>query len=78
MQHIIRGTAAATLALLLAGAGAGAASAVSYPGPYIPKPYVPAVQQGDSLKRIDTQLVRRDNLTGAGASAPSFIPALGS
>lgn len=76
MKHTIRGTtAAAALAFVLT--GAGAASALPYPGPYIPAPHVPAEQHSRPLERIDTQFVRADDLTGAGVRAPSFIPVVG-
>lgn len=77
MRHTIRGTTAvAILAFVLT--GAGAASALPYPGPYIPAPHVPVEQYSRPLERIGTQLVRRDDLTGAGVRAPSFIRVQGS
>lgn len=75
MKNLIRGFASvATLAFLLT--GAGAASAMPYPGPYIRAPHVPSDhQQGCALERLATQLVRCDDLTGAGVRAPSHVPA---
>lgn len=77
MKNLIGGAASvATLALLLT--GAGAASATPNPRPYIRAPHVPSVDKHDSLKRVDSQLVRRDDLTGAGVRAPSHVPVVAS
>ena len=58
--------AAILLLAVLAPAGAAAGGTLEQaPGPsFVPCP----------LERIDTQLVRCDNLTGAGAEAPFWIP----
>ena len=39
-------------------------------------PHGTAFAAGCPLRRIDTQLVRCDNLTGSGVRAPSWIPEL--
>ncbi|MET4591585.1 hypothetical protein [Arthrobacter sp. 754] len=48
-----------------AGAGAGPDALIPYEGPSF---------EDCLLTRIETQLVRCDNLTGAGVSAPFWIP----
>jgi len=48
-----------------ASAGAGTEALIPYEGPGF---------QDCLLTRIETQLVRCDNLTGAGVSAPFWIP----
>jgi hypothetical protein len=71
-------TAAAILTVL-----AGSASLPAAARPLDPDPPAPrlSVAFSDSplacpLRRIDRQLVRCDNLTGAGVPAPLFIPEL--
>lgn len=77
MTNLIRGaTLAATLTFLLT--GPGAASAQQYPGPYIRTPFVPADLNSRPLERVGHQLVRSDDLTGAGVHAPSHIRVVGS
>jgi hypothetical protein len=67
-MHVRRsGTVAAGVLLLLAG-WLPAATASPPPDPS------PATVNGCPLERIGTQLVRCDNLTGAGVRAPSWIP----
>ena len=67
-RHIQRtGAAAAGVILVLTG-GLPTAVAASPPDPSR------AFSNGCQLERIGTQLVRCDNLTGAGARAPSWIP----
>ena len=66
--HIQRtGAAAAGVILVLTG-GVPTAAAASLPDP------LRAFSNGCPLERIGTQLVRCDNLTGAGVRAPSWIP----
>ena len=73
MNNTIRGAAsAALLALLLA--ASGAASAIPEPGPVRPGTDAPNAQKNCPLERIGSQLVRCDDLTGAGAHAPSQVP----
>ena len=73
MQHTIRGAAAAAvLAFLII--GAGPATALPYPGPYIRPAFVPADLNSRPLERVGHQLVRGDDLTGAGVRAPWFVP----
>ena len=73
MTNLIRGaTLAATLTFLLT--GPGAAVALPHPGPYIRTPFVPADLNSRPLERVGHQLVRSDDLTGAGVRAPSHVP----
>jgi hypothetical protein len=72
---ILRGTAVAVAALALTNPFSGNAWARVDPG----EPARPATSQARSylycpLERIGRQLVRCDNLTGAGALAPLFVP----
>jgi hypothetical protein len=62
--------AAALSALLLVGVGALPAAARQDPG----TTSVPSVSPYCPLTRIGIQFVRCDNLTGAGAPAPAWIP----
>ena len=71
-----RAATAALLSLLLVGTGASTASARPDPGD-VGSPGDTTSGQNCPLRRIDTQLVRCDNLTGAGVSAPLFILELG-
>jgi hypothetical protein len=77
MAHSLasRSAAAALLSLVLVSTGASTASARPDPIDLRPADTAGAVL-GCALQRIDTQLVRCDNLTGAGVSAPLFIPEL--
>jgi hypothetical protein len=71
-----RGPAVAATALLLTSAAALPASARQDPGPasgYTAT--TPTQPQTCPLTRLGTQLVRCDNLTGAGAPAPLWVPA---
>lgn len=68
---IARSVAAATMFGLL-GRGLGSASAIPDPGPR--QDGSTSARTGCSLERIGTQLVRCDNRTGAGASAPLSVP----
>ena len=77
-QTLLRrtGTVAASTALLLT-CSTLTASAKPDPGP-VPRATVSAYAPYDcDLMRIGTQLIRCDNLTGAGVSAPLWIPELG-
>jgi hypothetical protein len=77
MTHslVSRTSAAALLALLLVGSGGSTASA--RPDPIdVGTTGRATTASSCELRRIDTQLVRCDNLTGAGVSAPLFIPEL--
>lgn len=77
MTKPIRGATLAVTSMVLL-TGAGAASALAYPGPYIPTPFVPADLNSRPLERVGSQLVRSDDLTGAGVHAPSHVPVVGS
>jgi hypothetical protein len=68
---------ALALSALLAGVGALPAAARpddGRPGP--PRVLVVEMDHNCPLRRLDRQLVRCDNLTGAGVPAPLFIPEL--
>jgi hypothetical protein len=69
-------TVAALTAVLLL--GTGVAPAVARQDPGTPAHTTPSVSvlsyRNCPLTRIGTQFVRCDNLTGAGVSAPSFVP----
>lgn len=69
-------TAAAALLSLLVLAG-GAPTAAARPDPGDAESFTVGYKPTNCpLRRIDTQLVRCDNLTGAGVPAPLFIPEL--
>lgn len=77
-RHWRRATAAAVLAILASSAASPAAARPLDPDRSAP---TRAVVFPDSplrcpLRRIDRQLVRCDNLTGAGVPAPGFIPVM--
>ena len=74
MSHpLVSRTAAATLlSLLFLSGSASVASACPNPGDTGPAAAVGG--HACPLERIGTQLVRCDNLTGAGVPAPLFIP----
>jgi len=74
-QLLARCTAAAAAATLLAGLGATAAAARPDPGDPIPIRFS-SHERNCPLSRVDTQLVRCDNLTGAGVTAPASVPEL--
>jgi hypothetical protein len=68
-------------ALSTALAGVGALPAAARPhdgrgGPGAPRVVVVNWDHNCPLRRLDRQLVRCDNLTGAGVPAPLFIPEL--
>jgi hypothetical protein len=76
-QSLLRrvGTVAASTALLLT-CSSLTASARPDPGPE-PRATASAYASSDcTLMRIGTQLIRCDNLTGAGVPAPLWIPEL--
>jgi hypothetical protein len=70
-----RWSAAAAAVTLLAGLTATTAAARPDPGEP-PTIRFPSYDLNCPLARIDTQLVRCDNLTGAGVAAPVGIPEL--
>lgn len=72
---------ASTLALSAVLVGVGALSAAARPADVHARPSPPpvvavVVDHNCPLRRLDRQLVRCDNLTGAGVPAPLFIPEL--
>jgi hypothetical protein len=71
---------ASTMALSAVLVGAGALSAAARPADEHARLRPPvvalAVGRDCPLRRLDRQLVRCDNLTGDGVSAPLFIPEL--
>jgi hypothetical protein len=71
---LFRCSAAAATATLIAGLAAIPAAARPDPGEPIPIRF--SSYENCPLNRIDTQLVRCDNLTGAGVVAPAYIPEL--
>ena len=76
LPRLVRRTAATGTATLLAAVFATTASAAPYPGfPSIPPTKPDSAHSADcTLRRVDHQLVRCDYLTGAGVSAPSWVP----
>ena len=70
---LVRCSAAAATATLVAGLAAIPAAARPDPGEPIPIRFSYA---NCPLNRIDTQLVRCDNLTGAGVTASASVPEL--
>ena len=77
MNNTIRGAASAALLVFLL-ASTGAASAIPEPGPVRPSTHAPDARKNCPLERIGAKLVRCDDLTGAGAHAPSQVPEQGS
>ena len=73
-QLLARCSAAAAAATIIA--GLAAIPATARPDPGEPAPVRPSTDWTCPLQRIDTQLVRCDNLTGAGVTAPSWVPEL--
>jgi hypothetical protein len=72
---LARWSTAAAAAALLAGFAATTAAARPDPGP--PRTtQLPSNTQECPLSRVGTQFVRCDNLTGAGVTAPVWIPEL--
>jgi hypothetical protein len=70
--------AATVLAAVLAAGASSAATEPPYPGfPPIPPSKPDAGHSADAdLRRVGEQLVRGDYLTGAGVSAPPWIPSM--
>jgi hypothetical protein len=68
-------TAAATLGILIQ--ATGPAAAIPYPGPLHSQASTVHHLGACQLERVDHQLVRCDDLTGAGAPAPASIPVSG-
>lgn len=71
-QRIFLSTLAAVLVALLA--ASGPAVAKPDPGPSAGAAHLISTPARCPLSRIDTQLVRCDNLTGAGVEAPRWMP----
>jgi hypothetical protein len=71
---LARCSAAAAAVTIIAGLAATPAAARPDPGEPIPIRF--SSYANCPLNRIDTQLVRCDNLTGAGVAAPAYIPEL--
>jgi hypothetical protein len=69
---VARCSAAAAAVTLTAGLTAIPVTARPYPGEPIPVRF--SSYDNCLLTRIDTQLVRCDNLTGAGVQAPAWVP----
>ena len=69
-------TAAATLGILIP--ATGPAAAIPEPGPLTSQSSTVHHFGACQLERVDHQLVRCDDLTGAGAKAPASIPVSGS
>ena len=69
-----RSFAAVSVLGLLLLLGSGSASAIPEPGPAAPGASTSSYGTDCRLERIENQLVRCDNLTGAGAEAPSSVP----
>ena len=76
-QILSRGVASAALALLLTVTGASTAAAKPDPGDPVPTG-VPTSGSNCELRRVGTHFVRCDAHTGAGVTAPAWIPELGS
>jgi hypothetical protein len=72
-QLLLRCSAAAAAATIIAGLAAIPATARPEPGPAVPDR---CSSYNCPLQRIGTQLVRGDNLTGAGVTAPVGVPEL--
>jgi hypothetical protein len=71
---LARCSAAAAAATIIA--GLAAIPAAARPDPGEPIPIQLSSYANCLLSRIDTQLVRCDNLTGAGVKAPASVPEL--
>jgi hypothetical protein len=74
-QLLARCAAAGAAAAIIAGLAATPAAARPDPGDPIPIRFS-SYERNCPLNRIDTQLVRCDNLTGAGVVAPASVPEL--
>ena len=70
-----RCAAAGAAAAIIAGLAAAPAAARPDPGDPIPIRFS-SHDRNCPLSRIDTQLVRCDNLTGAGVTAPAYVSEL--
>jgi hypothetical protein len=73
-QLLARCSAAAAAATIIA--GLAAIPATARPDPGEPAQVRPSSDWNCPLNRIDTQLVRCGNLTGAGVTAPMWVPQL--
>jgi hypothetical protein len=71
-QLLARCSAAAAAATIIAGLAASSAAARPDPGDTIP----PRYSSPCLLSRVDTQLVKCDDLTGGGIPAPVWVPEL--
>jgi hypothetical protein len=71
---LARCAAAAAAAAIIAGLAAIPAAARPDPGPPVPDRI--SCDLNCPLSRIGTQLVRGDNLTGGGVTAPVWVPEL--
>lgn len=69
-----RGAIVALSAIFVAGAAVSPAAAIQDPGTPVAKPGPSAQPTNCPLTRVGVQFVRCDNLTGAGVSAPEWIP----
>ena len=74
IQLLARCSAAAAAATIIA--GLAAIPATARPDPGEPAQVRFSSDWNCPLNRIDTQLVRCDNLTGAGVTAPVWVPEL--
>jgi hypothetical protein len=74
-QFLARCAAAGAAAAMIAGLAAAPATARPDQGDPIPIRFS-SYEPNCPLSRIDTQLVRCDNLTGAGVTAPASVPEL--
>ena len=74
-QLFARCAAAAATATLIAGLAIAPAAARPDPGEPIPIRFS-SYERNCPLSRVDTQLVRCDNLTGAGVTALAYVPEL--
>ena len=77
MSRTLRSRTATIAVLSLLALAGGAQTASARPDPADSGSSGTSVQDGScELRRIGTQLVRCDNLTGAGVAAPAWIPEL--
>ena len=75
IQLLARCSAAAAAATIIAGLAAIPATARPEPGPPV-QVRICSDDRNCPLQRIGTQLIRGDNLTGAGVTAPVWVPKL--
>jgi hypothetical protein len=74
-QHaILRPTIALALAITATTGMCASASARPDEGPHVTGVYVPTKEINNPVERIGSQILRGDNLTGAGAAAPLWLP----